>query len=233
MLKLDDVLSWIEQHDKTIELLKWVGLLLVAWAAGLFRYLRTLTRKPKALVSEVTSRCLIEEIDEHEGQRDVVRAALLLEVEVCNRSSEPVVVRTMEVRIRRLKPIRRWGPWLSAVSLPNRVHHQMGSGIKLMRNWFAIFPDGIETLTIRGRIAPKDAESGFILFVAFTHGNWNPRIREECVHVGIKVHLTTGEKLRATARIPVTRNTEFYEQMVPGILDQIRHPTAWNLPPRF
>lgn len=233
MPNLSDVLNWIEQHDTTIELLKWLLLILVAWAVGLFRYLRNLTRKPCALVSGLASRCLIEEIDEYEGHRNVVRAALLLEVEVSNRSSEPIVVRTMEVRVRRPKPLFRWGPWLSAVSLPNRVQHQMGSGVKLMRNWFATFPDGIETLTIRGRIEPKDAESGFVLFVAFTHGNWNPEIDDECVRVGVRVHLTTGERLRASARVPATRKSEFFEQMVPGVLDQIRHPTAWNLPPRF
>ena len=53
--------QWIEDHQATVDLLKWLALLVIAWAAGLFRYLRDLTRTPRLAVSEVVSRCLIVE----------------------------------------------------------------------------------------------------------------------------------------------------------------------------
>ena len=30
----------------------------------------------------------------------------------------------------------------------------------------------------------------------------------------------------------VTKNAQFFEEMVPGIREQIAHPTSWNLPLR-
>lgn len=232
MPNVDAIVAWVEAHETTVDLLKWVLLLLVAWAAGLFRYLRNLTRSPKVRVSELTSRCFIEEMEQFDAHRNAVRAAILAEVEVANRSSEPIVVWALEARIYRSLLIRRWGPWISASSLPNRVQHKMASRTKIMRNWFSHLSGEMPGLTITGKIEPKHAESGFALFVSFTHGTWNPVIVNNSIRIRVRVRLTTGEKLEASARIPVTRNAEFFEGLVPGVLEHIRHPGAWNLPIR-
>jgi len=108
----------------------------------------------------------------------------------------------------------------------------MGSGVKLLRNWFANFPDEYQQLTIDGHLPPGHANSGYALFVSHTYGTWNPVVRNDKVRVRISVGLTTGKTIRAKAWIPATHDAEFFEGMVPGILEQIRHPTSWNLPLR-
>ncbi len=108
----------------------------------------------------------------------------------------------------------------------------MGAGVKVMRNWFANFFDGHdEVLTVGGIIPARHAESGFALFVSFTYGDWNPPIVNGRIPVRIEAQLTTG-KVRASGEITVTSDSEFFERMVPGICEQIAHPTAWNVPLR-
>lgn len=48
------LVDWIESHEKTVDLLKWVALLLVAWAVGLFKFLRQKFRLPIATIEEQT-----------------------------------------------------------------------------------------------------------------------------------------------------------------------------------
>ena len=231
MPDLNDGLNWIETHSATVSILKWTVLLLVAWATGLVRFVRNLTRKPQVQISEPLSRCLVEKFAEIDGYRNAVRASFLVDIEVVNRSTEEIVVRTLNLRVRRTSRFRRWSQKISAASLPSRVYHRMGAGTKVMRNWFAYFPDGDVRLTVAGPIGPRHAESGFALFVSFTHGNWNPTIIDGCIVVKVEAGLTTG-KIRTKARILVTTNAEFFEEMVPGIREQIAHPTAWNVPLR-
>ena len=231
MFNFNTIPNWIETHAATVGVLKWIGALGLAWASGLLRLVRNLTRKPKVKISTVASRCLIEEFDEIGVYRNAVRASFLLDIDVVNGGAEEIVVRTFNLQVRRKKGLRRWGPKVSAVSLPNRVRHKMGAGTKFMPNWFAHFPDGIERLTIDGPIGPRRARSGFALFVAFTHGDWNPSVVDECCEIRVEVGLTLG-KVTGMARVPVTRRVEFFEEMVPGIREQIGDPTAWNLPLR-
>ena len=231
MSDLNSLLNWIETHSATVAILKWAVLLLVAWATGLVRFIRNLTRKPLVQISEPLSRCLVEEFAEIEGHRNADRASFLIDIEVINRSTEEIVVRTLSLRVGRTGRFRHWGQKVSAVSLPSRVYHKMGAGTKVMRNWFAHFPDGNDRLTVAGPIGPRHTESGFALFVSFTHGNWNPAIVDGCTAVEVEAGLTTGT-IRTKARITVTRNTGFFEEMVPGIREQIAHPTAWNVPLR-
>jgi len=224
--------QWIEDHQATVDLLKWLALLVIAWAAGLFRYLQDLTRTPRLAVSEVVSRCLIVETP-YGGHADAQRCVYLLNIEVANRSSERIVVSAFEIRHKWRRVLPMWSPRSSAVSLPNRVHHQMGGGIKLMRNWFAYFPDSLENLTVDGKIDARDAASGFALFVSHTYGSWNPKIENQHVHVCVYARLTTGKAVKTSAKILVTRNEEFFEEMIPGITAHVEHPSSWNVPARL
>src|SRR5437016_940596 len=109
MFDLNTAIDWIETHAATVSIVKWASVLLVAWATGLVRFIRNLTRKPQAQVSEVTSRCLVEEFDEIEGYRNAVRASFLPDIEVANRSTEEIVVRTLNLRVQRMSRFRNWG----------------------------------------------------------------------------------------------------------------------------
>lgn len=228
---LSPIVIWIEGHETTVDLLKWILLLIAAWLSGLFRFIRSLSRQPKVRVDSVTSRCYIEDIsEEKEARPNSIRAAFLLEIEVVNLRNEPISVNALEIQVHKRRLLFRWTTPISAISLPNRVTHEMGHGIKILKNWFSRFSDNMDHLTLDGRIGPKDAESAYALFVSSTWGSWNPLIFKNHANVCAIVHLATGEKLKTFASIPVTTDADFFEKMVPGILNQIRHPTAWNAP---
>jgi len=223
------LLGWIEDHKTAVDLVKWALLLVVAWLAGAFRYLRSLTRKPKASLNGTTSRCLVERFPQPEGQLDAIRASFLLEVGVINRTNEKLVVKDFSLAVRRRSFWRPWLPELSAVSLPERPRHEMGSGTKILKTWFSHFPDGIDRLTLTGIVEAKDFASGFLLFVSFTKGAWNPTIVEGRVRVLVRIFLTTGEILKVERLVKITSDKDQFERWVPGIINQISDETAWNV----
>lgn len=226
---LSVVIDWIESHEKTVDLLKWLVVLFLAWVAGAFRFLRAKFRKPSATLEETTSRCLVEEFAEFQGHKNAVRATFLIEVGVLNPTPERVIVQHFSLAILRRKLWRRWKPELVAISLPNRPRHQMGGGEKLLKNWFSNFPDEYRDLTLNGVIESKEHHSGYLLFVCFAEGTHAPpRIDGEHIRVKARAYLTTGEICSVSGRIGVTRDKEKFEQWVPGIISQINHGSAWG-----
>jgi hypothetical protein len=181
-----------------------------------------------ATIEEATSRCLVEEFSEFQGHRNAVRAAFLVEVGVLNPTPEKVIVRHFSLAVPRRRLWRRWKPELVALSLPNRPRHQMGSGMKLLKNWFSNFPDEFHDLTLSGTIEPKEHRSGYLLFVCFAWGSCAPRIEDDFVMVKAQVHLTTGETCSVSGKVRITRDKEKFEEWVPGIIEQVSHESAWG-----
>lgn len=225
---LSVIIDWIESHEKTVDVLKWLVLLFLAWVAGAFRFLRAKFRTPSATLEEATSRCLVEEFAEFQGHQNAVRATFLIEVGVLNPTPERVVVQHFSLAIPRRKLWLRWRPELVALSLPNRPRHPMGSGQKLLKNWFSNFPDEFHDLTLNGGVESKEHHSGYLLFVCFAVGSHAPRIEGEYIRVKARAHLTTGEICSVSGRVAVTRDKEKFEQWVPGIISQINHESAWG-----
>ena len=104
----------------------------------------------------------------------------------------------------------------------------MGSGEKLLKNWFSHFPDEYRDLTLSGTVEPKHHQSGVLLFVCFAVGTWAPQVEGDFIRVKVFVHLTTGETCIVRGRIRITRDKEKFEQWVPGILAQVSHESAWG-----
>ena len=225
---LSQIPDWIESHGKTVDLLKWALLLLLAWAVGAFKYLRQKLRQPIPLLEEVTSRCLVEEFDEFNGHRNAVRASFLLEVGLVNTTSESIVIRQFSLSVRRRKFWRSWKPGLSALSLPARPRHQTGASTKLLKNWFSNFQDEFPDLTLDGTVEPKHYNSGFLLFVCFATGDHVPRISDDYINVKAHVHLTTGETRTVQGKVRVLRDKEKFDQWVPGFVAQVSHDSAWG-----
>jgi hypothetical protein len=99
----------------------------------------------------------------------------------------------------------------------------------MLRNWFNQFPDGVASLTVESDVAARSMSSGYLLFVSFTYGWANFLCLNQNVDVRIRVHLATGETLKARAKIRTPTDPTFLEGLVPGITEQIRHPSSWNL----
>lgn len=231
MALLDSLIAWIESHPNTVQAITWAALIVLAWITGLFKWVRRSTRKPRLTIVSTASRVLVEEFPELDGRSDVVRASFLVNAAVSNRSTEKVVIEAFEFTFRRRFGWKPYGPKLGSISLPNRPRQAMGSGEKTMPVYFTQFKDGEdESLTLSGKLHPKDFCGGYLLFVAFTFGAWNPLQDDKGIKIHLYARLTTGERVRAAGYIPIIKDGGLLEEVVPGILKQIEHEAAWNVP---
>lgn len=96
-MTISDLIIWIEGHPTTVEIIKWIILLLLAWGAGLFRVLRKYTRRSQLEVIDTASLCFIEEMGEYEGNPNATRVAYLINISVKNPSSEKVVIESFSL----------------------------------------------------------------------------------------------------------------------------------------
>ena len=225
---MEEIVNWIEAHPTTVDVFKWGALLLVAWVSGLFRFIRNYSRKPSISVISEASRCYIEEMEEYEGCKNVVRAAYLVDVSVRNPTKERIVVESFSLSYIKNKPLFFRSPEFHPVTMPNRPRQEMGAGTKISKVFFSDFDDGFQNLTMSGDIESKQFQNGYMLFVSFTWGSWNPKNAKGRVRIKISCQLTTGEVISSPASIPITTNAETFEKWIPGIIDQVGHQCTWN-----
>ncbi|HEL3635573.1 TPA: hypothetical protein UM220_001442 [Stenotrophomonas maltophilia] len=221
--------DWIEQHDKTVDLLKWIAAALLAWLLGLVRFVRTKLKRPTVEIEMFTSRCVVDDLGEMEGRASNIRAIFLLEPGLNNPTTDPIVVREFTIA---MKALRRWPIWqrqMHPTTLPSRPQHSAGQMTKLLKCWFSNFNDGSSDLTLSGRIESRDFQSGFLLFTSVTFGNLQPRISNERIPIKVRARLTTGETLTAKAMIRVVDDPFILERMVPGILEHTKTSSTWNI----
>lgn len=225
---IQTIVEWIETHQATVDLLKWVALGVLAWLTGGFRYIRNLLRQPTATFEDSTSRCMIEEMPEVDGYKNGIRATFLVEVGLLNPTEKSVNIRRFFLAIPRQRFWKRWKPELVALSLPSRPRLKTGSGIKLIRNWFSKFPDGYDELTITGTVGPQGFETGYLLFVYTGYGAMAPKIDGQFINVKARVNLTTGETCSVSGKVRVVSDPSLFEEWLPGITEQINHDSAWG-----
>lgn len=225
---MEEIAKWIEAHPITVDLFKWGTILLLAWITGFFRFVRNHARKPSISVIPEASRCYIEQMDEFDGCKDVIRAAYLVDVTVRNPTNEKIVVESFSLSYIKNKPLFFRSVEFHPVTMPSRPRQEMGSGTKISKVFFSNFDDGFESLTMSGEIEPKQFQNGYVLFVSFTWGSWNPKIIKGHVRIRVGCQLTTGEEISCSASIQITTNAETFEKWVPGIIDQVRHQCTWN-----
>lgn len=226
---LTSLVGWIEDHATTVDLLKWVIVGLIAWALGVFRFLRAKLKRPKLEIESFTSRCIWQELGVVDGNDHNARVVFLIEAGINNSTTDPIVVRDFTLKVRRLKgwPVRNHP--LNAVTLPSRVRHSVGNITKLLKNWFSDFSEGPESLTLSGRIESRDCQSGFLLFVSASWGYMRPLVQDGAIPVELRARLTTGERLVARSSIVVMDDHAVFEAMVPGVLSHVQSRSTWNL----
>lgn len=227
--ELTDISSWIEAHATTVGLLKWAIVGVLAWTLGVFRFLRAKLKRPKLEIESFTSRCIWQELGVVDGNDHNARAVFLIEAGITNPTTDPIVVRDFTLKVKRLKgwPVRN--PPLNPVTLPSRVRHNIGSITKLLKNWFSNFPEGPDSLTLSGRIEPRDHQSGFLLFVSASWGYLRPLKKNGSIPVKLCVRLTTGERLVARSNIILMDDHSAFEAMVPGVLLYVQNRSTWNI----
>ena len=67
---MDDILAWIENHSVTVSVIQWGILIIIAWATGLFSFIRKFTIKPKLEYIPTASLAFIEEFEEYKDQKN-------------------------------------------------------------------------------------------------------------------------------------------------------------------
>jgi hypothetical protein len=227
---LMSLLDWIEAHPVFVDLGKAVVVLVIAWFAGLGRFLVRLARKCRVWVVEPVSRCYLEDLGESHGVKDPVRASFLLSVGVTNPTTEKVVVEAITLQFESKRAWRPRSSQLDAVSLPSRPRVTFATSTKVSRTWFINYGDDAPaSLTAHGRIEARDTEDAYILFVSATYGSWNPRVENDHVRIWVSARLTTGETMRTSTKIPTTKDMESFEKRVPGVREHVASDGAWNI----
>lgn len=226
---LTDFPAWIEAHAATVDLLKWLLVGLLAWTLGVFRFLRAKLKRPKLEIESFTSRCIWQELGIVDGNDHNARVVFLIEAGITNPTTDPIVVRDFTLQVKRLKgwPVRNRP--LNAVTLPARVRHNIGDITKLLQNWFSNFSEGPDSLTLHGRIEPRDHQSGFLLFVSVSWGYLRPLEKDGAIPVKLCARLTTGERLLSRSNIVLMDDHSAFEAMVPGVLEHVHNRSTWNI----
>lgn len=226
---LTDFSAWIEAHATTVDLLKWFLVGLLAWALGVFRFLRAKLKRPRLEIESFTSRCIWQELGVIDGNDHNAIVVFLIESGITNPTTDPIVVRDFTLKVKRLKgwPVRNHP--LNAVTLPSRVRHNIGGIAKLLKNWFSNFFEGPDSLTLHGRIEPREHQSGFLLFVSASWGYMRPLEKNGGIPVKLFARLTTGERLVARSNIVLMDDHSAFEAMVPGVMEYVQDRSTWNI----
>jgi hypothetical protein len=226
---LAEIVAWIEAHDKTVDLLKWVALLLVAWASGAFAYLRRYRLRPRLEIAETASFVYLEYPSEPKLPGPAVRASFILNASLINSSNEKVVVDHFELSFRALGFWRSHRQRLLRLAFPSRPRKRVGEGTKYMGVWFTEYPlDELKIEVVDGSLEPKESCGGYMLFTSFSYGSWNPRVAKDLVHVRLRAKLTSQAWLRKSAKLRVITDREFVEEFSPGFIEHVTHESTWN-----
>jgi hypothetical protein len=224
-----EVFAWIEAHGTTVDLLKWLALLLVAWFTGAFSFLRRYRRRPRLEISETASFVFIEQVSTPEGRPDGVRASFIVNAALINASNERVVVDRFELSFKTIGFWRSNRQRLLRLAFPTRPRKQVGTGTKHMSVWFTQYAnDDVAMAVVDGRLDAKDTCGGYLLFVSFGYGTWNPRIVDETVGIKLTAKLTSQDTLRKSTRILAVTDPAVVEEFCPGFCAHVSHESTWN-----
>jgi hypothetical protein len=226
---LSVVFDWIEEHAKTVELLKWIALLVAAWATGLFKLIKNKVRSPSIEIDSLTSSCLILNCSDNDGVMQRHKAIFFLKIGVNNSTEQPIVVRDFCLRYSPQKIFKRWTISFLPCTLPSRPQAKVGQSKKLLPTWFSGFDDGFKHLTLGNRIEEWAYEAGYILFITSSYGSMNPNVQNETVKVMVTCRLTSGQRLQSVAKVKVMTDSEKLEAIVPGIVKYSDQADTWNI----
>ena len=226
---MDDFLTWLEAHKVTVGIIQWAILLILAWLSGLFRIIRKYTIKPKLEIVPTASVVFIENIEEQGSYRNLVRASFIINAGLINRINERIVLDKCYLSFETEKFWRRYKQKLLRIAFPARPRKVIGTGIKYMGVFFTEYlEEEGKREVITGELDPKDMCGGYLLFVSFTYGNWNPKIKNERIRVKLNGILTSGDKISSKASLRIEQSRDIIEELVPGLLEHVAHESTWS-----
>jgi hypothetical protein len=225
----DALATWIENHEHTVDLLKWLSVGVVAWASGLFSMLGRYKRGARLEIPETASLVFCEFGKHPENGLDTVRASFILNTALVNATNEKIVADQFLLSFKTIGLWRSHRQKLLRFAFPSRPRKQIGEGLKYMGVWFTEYPaDELKMETASGSLEPKETCSGYLLFSSYTFGKWNPKIENDRIQTRLKLKLTSQTCLSRTVRLRVTSDRDFVEAFSPGFCAHVAQESTWN-----
>ena len=136
---MNEIVTWIESHPISIDIVKWLALIALAWFAGVFRFLKSYSKRPSLSIVSEASLCFLEKMDSFQGCNNVSRAAYMIDLTIRNPTSERIVIESFFMSYVIDKPLRFLSHTYHPVSMPSRPRKEMGSSTKVSKVFFFKF----------------------------------------------------------------------------------------------
>lgn len=226
---MESILTWVETHPTTVNLLQWFLVVVVAWFAGVFRWVKIKTRSPKLEIIPTASMAFLEDLGEFKGISNTIRISFIVHASIVNKTTERIVIDQFKLGYRSYHLLKSMKQKILRQAFPAWPRKRLGEGYKLMGAFFTKYGDEKdEILSVSGAIESREVASGYLLFVSNTFGSWNPKIEDERVKIRLTCSLTTGEKLSHTGYLRITTDPAIIEEFCPGLISHVTHDSTWN-----
>lgn len=226
---LNDIVTWIENHEITVGLLRDAVLVFFAWLSGAFVYFRRFRDEPHLRIVETASFVIVERVPATAERPEAMRTSFILNVSLVNSSNEKVVLDHFELSYQAHSFLRSYRQRLLRIAFPSRPRKRVGEGVKYMGVWFTEYPqDDLKMDVIDGKLESKDQCSGFLLFTSYTYGSWNPWITDGEIRIRLNASLTSRQRLSTKAKVRVSEDMQFADDFSPGLGAHVAHASTWN-----
>lgn len=219
-------IDWIEAHEHSVDLLKWIAAAIAAWALGVFRAIRAWTLRPSISITDKYSHCFAEQHSELEAYEDVTLLAFVLDAAIMNPTGSKIGVQTFELQIKRRGLWKRWTTPITAIGFPTMPRTPMPDGaIKVVPVWLTAFEGYDASLTLHD-IDAQNSAAGLVFFALIVPNSLMADMAQCLVKLSIK--LGTGERRSVVAKIKTESGFDKLEIMVPGSMQYVRHKSVWK-----
>lgn len=219
-------IDWIEAHEHTVDLLKWIVAGIVAWALGVFRAIRAWASRPSISVGEKYSHCFIEHHSELGPHNDTNLIVLVLDAIVMNPTNLHFGVHTFELQLRRRGLWRRWTTTATAIGFPTMPRTPMpNDAIKVVPVWLSTFEEFDDSLSLKG-VPARDSAAGLVFFALAAPDKLFPHDGECTVKLSVK--FATGEKRSVVTTLRTTNDFTKLERMIPSSAKFVKDASVWT-----
>lgn len=219
-------IDWIEAHEHTVDLLKWITAAIAAWLLGVFRAIRAWALRPSISITEKYSRCFAERLSEFDTHKDITLFVFVLDAALINPTAARVGVQTFELQIRRRGLWKRWTTPITAIGFPTMPRTPMpDEKIKVVPIWLTAFEGNDASLSLHD-IDAQNSAAGLVFFSLVVPASSIINV-ERCA-VKLSVKLGTGERRSVVTTIKTESDFSKLERMVPSSVQYVRHKSVWT-----
>jgi len=223
---LASAIDWIEAHEHTVDLVKWIAAGIAAWALGVFRAIRAWALRPSISIEPKYSHCFADQHKKLGEHNSVTLFSIVLDAAIMNPTGAKIGVRGFELQLRRSKWWPRWTEPVPAIGFPTMPRTPMpDNAIKVVPLWMTSF-EGYDASLTHSDVDAQDSAAGLVFFAIALPDSSIPTAEHRSVK--LTVTLGTGERRSVVANIKIQEDLGKLERMVPGSLPYVRHESVWS-----